>query len=387
MREYIYIKNFGPINEVELNDIRPFTILVGESGSGKSTIMKLLVLFRWIYKMVNIRSYLYHSGISKSPFRFSFNTYLKNGELDEYIIAKKSPEIIYRINDYEISYKDGKLNAKIIIRLEDICLNKLSFISEQRNIIPDILNNKLRLSSVVPFYLEETYNDFLIADKVIDNINIDYLNIRYLKQKTARGAKRIVENINGEDKYSIPLSAASSGIKTVIPLSIITEYFAKHYNFQKEFNKTIFKFLSDNDKLTAFRPNINIGDINSQNIYIHIEEPELSLFPESQRELVNFLVNRCAQVSSTTSHIHLILSTHSPYIVNHMNLLIMAALKEKGVGSYEANIAFENISVYEIIDGCVVELNNDQKSIIDTTILSEPIKNTYIQYQYLESNK
>ena len=63
MREYLYIKDFGPIKEVELNDIRPFTILIGESGSGKSTIMKVLSLFRWIYKRVNLRSYLKHAQI------------------------------------------------------------------------------------------------------------------------------------------------------------------------------------------------------------------------------------------------------------------------------------------------------------------------------------
>jgi predicted ATPase len=78
MKESIIIKNFGPIKDVEISDIRPMTILIGESGSGKSTILKVLALFRWIYKMVSIRSYLKQSGITKSPFRFSFNTYLRN---------------------------------------------------------------------------------------------------------------------------------------------------------------------------------------------------------------------------------------------------------------------------------------------------------------------
>ncbi len=41
MNEYLYIENFGPIVEVELKDIRPFTIFIGESGSGKSTVMKV----------------------------------------------------------------------------------------------------------------------------------------------------------------------------------------------------------------------------------------------------------------------------------------------------------------------------------------------------------
>ena len=43
MSEYLRIRNFGPIEEIEINNIPSLTILIGESGSGKSTIMKVLV--------------------------------------------------------------------------------------------------------------------------------------------------------------------------------------------------------------------------------------------------------------------------------------------------------------------------------------------------------
>ena len=61
MGESIKIVNFGPIKEIEIAQVKPFMVLVGESGSGKSTIMKVLSLFRWIYKRINLRSYLRHS--------------------------------------------------------------------------------------------------------------------------------------------------------------------------------------------------------------------------------------------------------------------------------------------------------------------------------------
>ena len=54
MKESITIRNFGPIKEVCIEDLRPLTILIGESGSGKSTILKVVALFRYIYKMLNI---------------------------------------------------------------------------------------------------------------------------------------------------------------------------------------------------------------------------------------------------------------------------------------------------------------------------------------------
>ena len=58
MKESIIIKNFGPLKEVEIDDIKPLTVFIGKSAGGKSIIMKVIVLMRYIYKMVNIRSYL-----------------------------------------------------------------------------------------------------------------------------------------------------------------------------------------------------------------------------------------------------------------------------------------------------------------------------------------
>ena len=52
--ERIVIKDFGPIKELEINDIKKITIFIGDSGSGKSTVMKVISLFRWLYKMLNI---------------------------------------------------------------------------------------------------------------------------------------------------------------------------------------------------------------------------------------------------------------------------------------------------------------------------------------------
>ena len=72
LSECIKIENLGPLKNIELNDIPHLTVFIGESGSGKSTIMKILILFRWIYKKICIRSYLRHSGITRSPFRFKF---------------------------------------------------------------------------------------------------------------------------------------------------------------------------------------------------------------------------------------------------------------------------------------------------------------------------
>ena len=140
IKESIHIKNFSAIQEIHIKEIKPITVLIGESASGKSTFMKVLALFRWLYKRHKIMAYLRSSKISKSPFRFRMETYLKNCGFEKYL--KKDTEITYTVcfddeRHYSIRFPKGKL-GKINdeIATKDLRYNKLSFISETRNLIP-----------------------------------------------------------------------------------------------------------------------------------------------------------------------------------------------------------------------------------------------------------
>ncbi|MDR2916682.1 MAG: ATP-binding protein [Tannerella sp.] len=378
MKESIIIRNFGPIKEVEISDIRPLTVFIGESGSGKSTIMKVVVLFRWIYKMVNIRSYLKHANITQSPFTFNFKSYLKNNGFVDFI--KDNTEIIYQKGNNIISYK-GYLDASITIPEDELSLEKMCFIADKRNLIPDILAAKKKDNIPMSFFLEETFNDFSIASEFIKELNIDYLGVKYLSKESNAGIKYYIESIKEESEYEIKLEDSSSGTQTVVPLSIIIEYFSKHYDFESRFNKIIFKYMSQSDNLKDFRADQNIGDIRYKNIHVHIEEPELSLYPESQRNLINFIVNRCFVDKPTDYNMSLMMATHSPYIINHLNLLIMAG--QKNQLEENAQLFLQNVDVFEIVDGYLNSLKREEKFIIDTRPLSEPISNIYERYNSL----
>jgi AAA15 family ATPase/GTPase len=133
MKESIIIKHFGPIENIKIDDIRPLTVFTGEAGSGKSTIMKVLVLFRWIYKMLNIRSYLRYAKISQSPFNFDFSFYLRNNGFLDY--PKPDTDIIYQKGSITIRYKTALRTSPISVPKEELSLEKMSFIADKRNLI------------------------------------------------------------------------------------------------------------------------------------------------------------------------------------------------------------------------------------------------------------
>lgn len=78
-QEYLYIKNFGPIKRIEIESVKQFMFLVGESGSGKSTILKVLAMMRYIYKQLNLRSYLKLGNITGKVLDFDMSEYFRNG--------------------------------------------------------------------------------------------------------------------------------------------------------------------------------------------------------------------------------------------------------------------------------------------------------------------
>ncbi len=385
MIESIHIKNLGPIKDIHIAHVKPLTVLIGESGSGKSTLMKAIALFRWIYKMHNIRSYLKHSNISKSPFRFRMETYLKYCGFEQFI--KADTEIIYTTKfdsgkSYEIKFIKNKLlgtGNNELINEEDIYFNKISFISETRNIIPLWADKGATFTGgYLGFYFHEVYKDFDLASETLKELELKFLNLKFAIKKTNSGKKYTIQSTTNENN-EIDFKNSSSGTQTSVPISLITKYFSSKFNFEDAFNRSVLNYLSNTDNLTDFKAIKNLSEI-SKKIFIHIEEPELSLYPDAQCQLINDLVNKC--FISNNNSIELFLSTHSPYIINHLNLLIKAFDKEKPIDG--AKINYDNLAVYQVVNGKLENLVAKNERLVNTNPLSETINNIYDQYAALD---
>lgn len=383
MIESLEIKDFGPIKHIHVEDIKPMIVLIGESGSGKSTIMKVLALSRWLYKMMSIRSYLKYSGVKKTPFRFRIDSLLRTVGLENYM--RTSSIITYKNGEVVIRLENGNLNGTSqYIPKSQLSLEKISFIADNRNLVADIIEGKISVKK--QFYLNETYEDYVKASESIRDFGVDYLGVKLEVRKTQQGLKhRIVSTENG-NTFDIKLSDASSGTKNIMPLNLIVEYYSKKFDIVGSMNQAIFSYVTKADSLKDFKAVENVGELSHKRVHLFIEEPELSLFPESQLHLMDFITDRVVSNGPRDYDMSLMIATHSPYIENYLNVL----LSRKTNGDYlngKPGVDEKQLDVYRVFEGeiqSLMTLTKDGKTRVDATDMVETME--AIGNEYAELN-
>ena len=307
----------------------------------------------------------------------SISEYLRNGGMTDYV--KNDTEIVYSKGDCNITYtpQKGLKGTRKIISSENLSLEKISFFSDKRGAIAPLLAN-LSDGAALGFYFTETFQDFKKATEVIKELEMPYLGVRYYEKKAQNGSRQFfISNVN--DTYKIHFEDASSGIQTMTPLAVIAEYFSKHFDLVHGFNSSIVTLLGKNDSLSSFRHDMNIGDIANRSIHLMIEEPELSMFPTAQRSSLNMLIDKCL---NGNKYMTLTLATHSPYIINHLNLLLKAF--DKGVKIENAALDYRKTEVYVVEHGMVKSIKVQNAHLINTDYLSDDINEIYNEYDKLD---
>ena len=222
-------------------------------------------------------------------------------------------------------------------------------------------------------------NDFAQAVKDDKEYDLTDLGLKLsVKHPKGRPVKLTVMPVN--DAYApIELTQASSGIQTSTPLSVIVQHFAKDYSFKEAFRRSVLDYLYDNELLTKFSPVIELADLPKY-VHIHLEEPELSLFPDAQCRLIDDLVKTVNAASSNDRKMGIIMATHSPYILNYLNVLIRQTAADR------ARVEPEDLAVYRIYDGnaqTLMATDEEGKALVDTYDLTEMMSAIYNEFNEL----
>lgn len=385
MKESVIIDNFGPISKVQIDDIKPFTVLIGKSATGKSTIMKVIALCRYIYKLANIRSYYHLSNITRSPFRIDFRALMRENGLEG--MLKPTTRIVYSVsfennNQYSIEYSDKKLRALPNVGIDDLIFLKGVFVSENRNAVSSWLGSNLeRRSMSMGFYFDETLKLFLDATDVIKEMGLPSIGMVLSVSKSSNGQMQYLLHKEDSKGSSFKLKEASSGMKSTVPLAVIVYYMAQKFNFKEAYRRSVIDYLLKADRLTDFHPATEVDGLRPM-ISIHVEEPELSLDPDSQILLQANIVETLFHRASKDRACKLMYATHSPYLANHINLLMAQWENNPDTG-----LNPDDVEVYLTeSDGSlrsVIVRDEKGRKIVDSEFLAKEIENLYVDYYAL----
>ena len=408
MKESIHIQNFGPLRDVRIDDIKPLTVLIGDSASGKSMLMKVITMMRQAYQRENIESYLRNANIisesdidkiklwtllpdsgSVADIKHMFTLYPNlDGENIEIDYTVRMPSGKEYISNHNYRY----LIPCDHIDKADISFSQEAFVAETRSMIPTWSLYGARLPRVdLGSCFNETFGHFSDATDAIKEQQLDYIGMKMEVRFGNTEKYFMIYPNDGDYGVSLGSGSVSSGIQASAPLMTIVRYFAREFSFTKPFQRSVLDYLFNEDLLTEFRPEVNLKDLKKY-VHLYIEEPELSLDPKTQCLFINDLIHEAFYRGDNKRpddgrQLGLMFTTHSPYILNHLNVLLKASYYEKARERYPY-IKPDEIAVYRLHDGEVHSLVEDDEEtgerIIDTYKFSETMEWILDKYENVD---
>ncbi len=368
--QQLFIKNFGPIKSgfTDSNDsyfdISKLTIFVGDQGTGKSSLAKIISLFSWIEKQAQDKN----KEIAEVFKTNLLQLYLKFHRIDTFL--NPNTTIRYKTDTIIINYEDGQLSIQ---NLSDNYIRpKVLYVPAERSFCTAISNpNKVAgMPSNVLDFLSDYYDAVKAqaGNKVL--LPINGYEFRFSESENTA---YISDKNNG---YEIKIDEASSGLQSLTPLYITVNHYLNQLNHsiterQNELNLfqiVQLKKISENTNNTADQLLKEQKKIINSRLICIIEEPEQSLFPTSQYELIMKILKGFSNKTDNS----LVITTHSPYILETINNSIYAdKIRKSGKDSQELiseefQISYENVSTYKIENGEIHSIMDDKIKQIDS---------------------
>lgn len=374
----ILIKNFGPITSGLPNSdsggllkISKYTVFIGNQGTGKSSITKLISTCSWLEKTL-------YRGDLKLSYVTSYNRFVKEfcnyQNIQNYF--RPDTEIKFIGNRYTFHYINNKLQVTVHKDLEGenntYKVPKIMYVPAERNFLSAVdFPDKLKgLPKSLLTFWEEMQRSLQELSGTL-KLPVGGVSFEYDKSNKI---PRIIGN-----GYKLRLSEASSGFQSFVPLFLVSRNLANSLkkevdNSKSELSgaelnrlKAELENIVNNDKLSKAVRDTAIRILSEKyrnDAFINIvEEIEQNLFPTSQKNILFQLIEYANQEESSA----LILTTHSPYVINYLTLCIKAfdvLKKAEGSNNSEEILGMlkEVVPLSSVVNpenAVVYELNDD----------------------------
>ena len=405
---HLSINNIGPIKEIDIN-LNRFNVFIGPQSSGKSTIAKIISFCQWLEKDCIVRQQSFH--IDKS---FVKENLIDYHNISDYINEKSA--FLYKGEYLNIRYEEERLLVDPTTGFNEARVSKNAYIPAERTVIsvPGIFSTKMPKNYLASFIddWQQIRTKFGSGDKV----TILNLGESYFYDTNANADMLTMKN--GKPLH---LSQASSGLQSVTPLCVyiayITAWIYSHSEDRSsderkriwdsavakslyEGNELPFDYINDKDFTLAkelfnsLRPlrdtmqDNSLSEIKLTNMEkiierikkwseilatpsfsnIVIEEPELNLFPQTQANLIYFILSNVDHKRDNT-----VITTHSPYVLYAINNCILANFVKDQLTEDEwmdldmpesSCLDGEDISVWELREGYIINSEGEKNRTI-----------------------
>lgn len=389
----LVVRHIGPITEVDIV-LSKVNVIMGPQSCGKSTLAKIVSFCSWMEKrkfaklcqdyLPAINHLCYYHKLGSSP--FSPESYIQKESQIAYVgddlnyFFNMSPDEIKIMSDADepISETVEKDLETFQFKMVKKVNPKVIYIPAERNFVSRVPNlgdyndedDNLQ-GFVSKWYGAKAHFNKTNPLKVL-NLGVDYYS---------EDPKTNYVRIDAQKR--IQLDSASSGLQSVIPLLALVNWLSEGiYQKEKPYSPNehaelleIIERLRDNSKMDAAQKKQfdklserMMGFIEGR-VYSHtqfiIEEPEQNLFPDTQCELMYYLLEA---LNHGKKH-RMVITTHSPYILYALNNCMLAGLVQDEVpddifhkiGALKAAIAPSLVKVWEIENGQIKDNGVDKK--------------------------
>jgi hypothetical protein len=331
----IKIKNFGPIKEGFIEndgfmDIRKVSVFIGNQGTGKSCIAKLVSTFSWLEKVLYIENLEekdvtnYNRFVNKYCDYYNLKNYFSLDTIIEYsgsgyhFFFENEKLSIFKTASSVYSYKF--LNIPYVVP-------KIMYIPAERNFF-SVVRKPEKLKGL-PQSLYDFWEELERSKQELS----EHLTLPVGDVKFEFDDFKKQSYIIGND-YKLNLSEASSGFQSFVPLFLVSRNIALSINKNKESSQSklsgeeqkilqekVQKIISDDnlaDELKEAALKLLSSQYRNECFLNIVEEIEQNLFPMSQKNVLYKLL----EFANLRKDDKLILTTHSPYIINYLTLAI-----------------------------------------------------------------
>lgn len=439
MQKLIVKRQFLGVQPCEIEFDR-FLLLIGEQASGKSTIAKLIFFFQTLPDVIYDMSVKAHSKSESLHYKDSIYNTIQSKFLETFGFAFKNEsfhiEFFYKKNAHVKIFQGGHPQLNVIFEsdnLHDTVINSVKDYIESKRLDPKVdeftFRQKLKNDLDIIFDRKNNENTFLIAgrntivafpeifEKIVGQ-EIEKLIEDEIKEQDFEKRQRLgnemllykfVEWSRGIRNYfknnGQTFEKASKSLINIDALLEIEKIAQKILKGKYQSAESGEQIQVEGSKLNIPLKDASSGQqeslrilqglflatgLNNRKEFFVIEEPEAHLYPLAQKELINAF----AVFLNTIQNGKLIVTTHSPYILACINILLFADYVSNEIDNQNGKISniprafwldssFFNAYSLGQKEGYCMNIKDSVTGLIDQNYLDSISEQLGLQYQEL----